>query len=211
MIKKYLSQYCGFIFLFILSACELDQITEALDKIGETETTETQDSIEAMDLSLIESCENSTNYCLDKAWSLMTQLDSGKTLLDSLFWVREAQAYTIEVLQQGESERAVHLFALGNELKWPLLQAADSTLRQVEKLTPLSPQLLELEKSVIETWYLDYYSLMDSLNSALAKDTQAMRLLDLKLRLADLNDIQRGVLPERELTWNHRMVEWGRQ
>lgn len=211
MIKKYLSLYCGFIFLFILSACELDQISEALDKIGETETTETQDSIESMDLSLIESCENSTNYCLDKAWSLMTQLDSGKTLLDSLFWVREAQAYTIEVLQQGESERAVNLFALGNELKWPLLQAADSTLRQVEKLTPLSTQLLQLEKSVIETWYLDYYSLMDSLNSALAKDTQAMRLLDLKLRLADLNDIQRGVLPERELTWNHRMVEWGRQ
>lgn len=186
----------GFLISLVFMACDSEEL---------------MDVTEVSESTIVESCESSTTKCLDKAWSLLNQLDSGKTLLDSLFWVREAQAYTVEVLQQGQSQRAIHLFSLGNEWKWPLLQTADSTLRSVEKLTPLSPKLLKLEKSVIENWSLNYYPLMDSLNRALASDTHAMRLLDLKLKLADLNDIQRGILPERELTWNHRMVEWGRQ
>lgn len=157
----------------------------------------------------MQKCSNARVKCLDKAWSHLVQLDSAKTPLDTLFWVIESQANSLGAIS-GE-DRGPKLFALANELKWPVLQKIDSLNLLAEKLPELDERLSQLESDVIHEWYGREREFSLLIQTEVNSNSKALRLGDLYKRLQDLRDIETGILPDRKMSWNHRLIEWGRQ
>lgn len=183
--------------LLVLLACEGEAELQAQNDTAITPSTQL--------------CAESPHGCYYEAWWKLAQLDSAQTLLDSLWWVRQSQALVLTAAIHSDDPESLKLFHLANELKWPLLKSVDSALSLQENLVELSPELLRMEKQIIHNWYGKEMSWILQLQKVQTEEPSALRLQDLKSRLADLKDIQAGKLPKREMSWIHRAVEWGRQ